>query len=241
LPSDLARTVPRAPYRPRNAPAAVVSLPLAALGISAAVAATVVAIYISLNRLAPGDVAIERAVQSVQWGPLTSTFQILSWIGDAKGFAIEVAIFLLVLAVNRPAWLIAVGAALSGAWYEILSHLIYRARPTTADVLRVTEHPGGSSFPSGHTIFICTVMTVLVVCLCYRFLGGRGRALAWMVAAAVIVDTAIARMYSGAHWPSDVLAGILIAIAWLSLLLSWRAVSERIRTPQRREPIQQKT
>ena len=207
--------------------------PLFAVGLTAALATALLAVYLSFNRLAPGDVAIERAIQSVQWGPLTTTFDFFNWIGDAKGFALELAVFLVVIAYNHRAWLIAAGASLSAVWYFYLTHLVLRARPTTAEVLQVTVHPGASSFPSGHTIFVCTLMAVLVLCLGYRFIYGWGRAVAWVVAAAVIADNAIGRIYSGAHWPSDVLAGMLVATAWLCVWLSVRPVARRIWSPSR--------
>ena len=166
----------------------------------------------------PEDAAVERDVQSVNWGPLAVTFVFFSWIGDAKGFVAEVIIFIAILVLNRPAWIFAVGSAVSAAWYVVAAHLIVRPRPTTAQVLQVTEHPGASSYPSGHTIFIVTVMVVLMVCLGYRFLPPRARWLGWLAVVLVVAANAIARMYTGAHWPSDVLGGILIAVAWLSFV-----------------------
>jgi membrane-associated phospholipid phosphatase len=35
------------------------------------------------------------------------------------------------------------------------------------------------------------------------------------------------RIYAGTHWPSDVLAGVLIATAWLSFVLSIRWIRDR--------------
>ena len=231
--SDLARTARHAPSRSRNALASF-NAPLLALGVAAAVAAAVLAAYVSLHPFIPEDAAIERDVQSVPWGPLASTFPFYSWIGDAKGFVAELAVFVAILVMNRRAWLVAAGAGASAGWYILLSHVIVRARPTTATVLRVTEHPGASSFPSGHTIFMCTLVVVIVLCLGYRFLRGSGRVAAWAAGAAVVAGNMIDRIYSGAHWPSDVLAGVLIATAWLSLWLSWGPVSRRIDWAPRR-------
>ena len=194
-------------------------------------AALVLTLYVVSNPFIPQDAVVERAIQSVNWGPLALTFPVFSWIGDAKGFVLELAIFLVILVVNRPAWLVAAGAGVSAVWYEVLNHLVHRPRPTTAQVLQVTEHPGASSFPSGHTIFICTVVTVLVLCLGYRFLRRPAtRAGAWIVAAALVVANSIARIDVGAHWPTDVLAGILIAVAWLGLWLAWGPIRARIQS-----------
>ena len=108
-----------------------------------------------------------------------------------------------------------------------------RPRPTTAQVLQVTEHPGASSYPSGHTIFIVTVTVVLMLCFGYRFLPRRARAIGWAAVVLVVAANAIARIYTGAHWPTDVLGAILIAVAWLTFLLSLRWVSARVLPTER--------
>lgn len=198
---------------------------LLAVGLVAALAATAVTVYVAGHPLISEDATIERAVQATGWGPLALTFPVYSWIGDAHGAIVEAAIFAVVLIVNRRAWLVPAAAAVSAGWYEGLSHVVIRPRPTTAQVLRVTEHPAASSFPSGHTIFIITVVVVLMVCLGYLVLHGWQRVMGWVIGGLIVCGNVIDRIYSGAHWPSDVLAGILIAVAWLSIVLSVRAIS----------------
>jgi membrane-associated phospholipid phosphatase len=43
----------------------------------------------------------------------------------------------------------------------------------------------------------------------------------------VVLANAISRVYTGAHWPTDVLEGILISVAWLSFVVSLKWVSDR--------------
>jgi membrane-associated phospholipid phosphatase len=196
------------------------------IGIACGVAAAVLAVYVAGHPYIPEDAVVERDIQATQWGPLALTFPIFSWIGDAKGAVLEAIVFVLVLLVNRRAWLVAAGAVLSGAWYELGIHLVNRPRPTTAQVLQVTEHPGASSFPSGHTIFIVTITTVVLLCLGYRFLPRWGRVVGWAVVGAIVVANGIGRIYTGAHWPTDVLGGLLIATAWLCIWVSVGRVSD---------------
>jgi len=197
------------------------------IAILAAAAAGVITAHIVMNPVPPVDVTVEREVQATGWGPLALAFPAFSWIGDAKGAVVDALVFIAVLIWNRRAWILAVAGFMTGAWYVVLSHLINRPRPTTALVIRVTEHPAASSFPSGHTIFIATITSVLMLCLGYRYLPVWARPLGWLVVAAIVFDGAISRLYTGAHWPTDVLAGLLIATAWFSLILSIRWISDR--------------
>ena len=201
---------------------------LLAVALAAAVAAAALTAYVVRFPINPTDVADERAVQSIQWGPLDLTFRFFSFIGDAKGTVIVAFILVLVLVFNRRAWPFALAAALSAGWYQLLSRLIIRPRPTTAQVLLVTEHPGASSYPSGHTIFIVTVVTVLMFCFGYRFLRGWARAAGWVVGGVIVLLNGLGRIDSGAHWPTDVLAGLLIATAWIAFILSVRTISSRV-------------
>jgi undecaprenyl-diphosphatase len=193
---------------------------LLAIALTCGVAAAVLTLYVAGHPIIPQDVTVERDVQATDWGPLNYAFQFFTWIGDAKGFVAEVIIFVLILLVNRPAWLYAAGAALTGGLYLGIVNLVHRPRPTVPLVLQVTEHPGASSYPSGHTMFVVTVVVVLMVCLGRRYLPRWAQIAGWALACVIVGLNAIGRTFTGAHWPSDVLAGILLAVFWLALLAS---------------------
>jgi membrane-associated phospholipid phosphatase len=101
---------------------------------------------------------------------------------------------------------------------ELVKALVQRSRP----VFRVTQarivgYPArGRSFPSGHTsqaFFMATLM------------AGHFHTSSWvaflMYAFALLVG--ITRMYVGAHYPRDVLAGAILGSAWglLGVLVDW--------------------
>jgi membrane-associated phospholipid phosphatase len=56
------------------------------------------------------------------------------------------------------------------------------------------------------------------------------------VVALIVFDGAISRIYTGAHWPTDVLAGVLIAVAWISFVASIRWISDRVFVSERDGP-----
>jgi membrane-associated phospholipid phosphatase len=206
--------------------------PALAVAVTAALAVAVVTAIVVMHPFLPVDATVERDVQGTNWGPLAITFPWFTWIGDAKGAVAEAIVFVLILAFNRRAWRFALAAATTGVWYLVLSRLILRPRPTTAQVLQVTEHPAASSFPSGHTIFIVTLTTVLMLCLGYRFLPKWARPIGWLLVVCTVVACMIARVDTGAHWPTDVLAAVLIAVAWLTFLVSVRPISDGVFNPR---------
>ena len=78
-------------------------------------------------------------------------------------------------------------------------------RPRPFDVLDVTpleKHSSGHSFPSLH----CSSSFVITMALFYihPYLGAAGLA--------VSVFVAVSRLLSGVHYPSDILAGIIIGL-----------------------------
>lgn len=211
--------------RRRLAPDQEFNGPLLAIGICAALAVAVLAVIIAAHPYIPADVAVERDVQSINWYPLSVIFPFFSWIGDAKGAVAEATVFIAVLIFNRPAWRLVIACGMTGIWYQVLSRIVIRPRPTVAQVLQVTEHPGASSFPSGHTIFVATLAVLLMLCFGNRFLPKWARPAGWVLVAMTAIACAISRMYAGAHWPSDVLAGLLITVAWIALVVSVRWIS----------------
>jgi membrane-associated phospholipid phosphatase len=173
------------------------------------------------------DATVERDIQATNLGPLTLTFPFLSWLGGPGGVPMQVAVVILVLLLNRRAWLLALAALVGGLSYLIIVNLVNRPRPTVGQILRVTEHPGSTSYPSGHLIFITISAAVLMLCLGYKYFPRWARPIGWALVAGIVLATGLDRIYVGAHWPTDVLAGVLIATAWLSLVVSIRRISDR--------------
>ena len=205
----------------------IVRVPTLVVAIAAAAAVGIITAIVIMHPYLALDATVERDIQSTNLGPLTLTFPFLSWLGGPGGVPMQVVVILLVLLFNRRGWVLAFAALVGGLWYLIVVNLVNRPRPTVGQILRVTEHPGSTSFPSGHLIFITISAGILMLCLGYRYLPPWARPIGWAVVAVLVLAVALDRIYVGAHWPSDVLAGLLIAIAWLALVVSVRRVSDR--------------
>jgi len=87
--------------------------------------------------------------------------------------------------------------------------LVQRARPVVEDAV---AHAPGSSFPSGHATNTAAVALTLTL-LVWPLLGRRGRVLVPLVAATATALTGADRVLLGVHYPSDVVAGIILGTA----------------------------
>jgi membrane-associated phospholipid phosphatase len=209
----------------------VIRVPMLAIAIAAAAAAGILAAIVVRNPYVPLDATLQRDIQATDLGLLTQAFPFLTWLGGPGGPIMQAVVVVLVLLLNRRAWRLLLAGLAGGLWYPAIVNLVNRPRPTVGQILRVTEHPGSTSFPSGHLIFITISAAVLMLCLGYRYLPRWARPMGWAVVAGVVVAAGLDRIYVGAHWPSDVLAGMLIAVAWLSLVVSVRWISDQAIAP----------
>jgi membrane-associated phospholipid phosphatase len=201
--------------------------------LAAAVACFAVAAVLALIAIADPrwslDVAIDRAIQSVNWGPLSALFPIYRWLGGpGGGVYMQAGAIIIVLLLNRRAWLLAIAATAGGVSYSLIVNLVNRPRPTVADMIRISEHPGATSFPSGHVIFITISFGLVMLCVGYRYLPRWAIPIGWAVVAAIVLSAAISRVYVGAHWPTDVVASMFIAAGWLALVTSIRWLSDPV-------------
>ena len=205
----------------------MIRVPLLVVAIVAAVAVGVITGIVVMHPFLSLDATVERDIQATNLGPLTLTFPFFTWLGGPGGIPMQIVVLVLVVLLNRRAWILAVAALAGGLWYEVIVHLVNRPRPTVGQILRVTEHPGSTSFPSGHLIFITISAGVLMLCLGHRYLPRWARPIGWAVVAGIVVAVGLDRIYAGTHWPSDVVAGLLIATGWLTFVVSVRPISDR--------------
>jgi undecaprenyl-diphosphatase len=205
----------------------LVRLPLLAIAL-VAFAGFALDAFLVLGHPVPGwDVAIERAVQQVAWGPLVAVFGWADWFEGLKQVAAAVAGVLLVAMLNRRGLPLMVWGALSGVAYQLLQMVVQRPRPEAA-LVHVIRHTNGSSFPSGHVIFFTWFIAYLLLILVRPHLPRPIFIVGWMLQALVLTVVIAGRIYTGEHWPSDVLAGLLLGAGWTLLGLSIRPLSDPV-------------
>jgi len=93
------------------------------------------------------------------------------------------------------------------------------ARPRP-QVFEWGTHVSSSSFPSGHAMS-STVVYFTVAYLAARLQKTHLARVATLAVAAVIVAAiCFSRLYLGVHYPSDVVAGVLIGLAWAAFCMA---------------------
>ena len=107
----------------------------------------------------------------------------------------------------------------SGLISSVVKYFVNRPRPTS-DLVRVIEITRQQSFPSGHVMFY-TVFFGMLIYLMYRLkqLPQAIRLSISILSASMIILISISRIYLGAHWLTDVLAGYLLGFLFLNLLI----------------------
>jgi undecaprenyl-diphosphatase len=117
---------------------------------------------------------------------------------------------------RRAGWLMAIGAisSLLDNWIKLW---MARQRPT-ADLLHILTPAPGYSYPSGHAVYFTWMSFMIAFALAPRIRPSM-RWIVWVVAAIITVLACIARVWAGAHWPSDVLGGFLLGLGWCAFVL----------------------
>jgi membrane-associated phospholipid phosphatase len=132
-------------------------------------------------------------------------------LGDAQVVVVVAATAIAVLALQehlRAAKYVAVSIVGTSLWVWLIKTVLQRARP-------VDLYHGASefSFPSGHAAVSLSLYGFLAVLLVHDASPKLRRAVL-VVTATVLVLIGFSRIYLGAHWMSDVLAGVAFGIAW---------------------------
>ena len=148
--------------------------------------------------------------------PIVAVLDGISTAGG-RGWLIPLVVLVTVVLLIRRRPRLAIYLAVTGLGAVLLDPslktLVGRVRPVVADPIAVG---GGNSFPSGHTLG----STVVYGALTLVFLSlVRGRWRGWFVAAmaCLVLLIGLSRIALGVHFLSDVLAGWLLGLAWISV------------------------
>ncbi|MGJ0118837.1 phosphatase PAP2 family protein [Williamsia sp. MIQD14] len=101
-----------------------------------------------------------------------------------------------------------VAVASAGALAEVFKVAVDRLRPPLVDQVGAPE--AAMSFPSGHVTGTCALVVAIASAV---VAGRRARIAAFTVAGVVTVAVGASRLYLGAHWLTDVVASVAVAVA----------------------------
>jgi undecaprenyl-diphosphatase len=164
------------------------------------------------------DRPIEAAVQSVTVGPFAWFNSFVSAFSGFVGIGVGGAVIAVTFLVRRRATPLVAFSAIYAAVYNVVNIIVRRPRPT--GVAHTTSRLIGYSFPSGHVGFFVWLSVLAVVLVARNRLPRPLYVGCWILAALFVTAAGLSRIYVGAHWPSDVVGGFLVGVAWTCLSLS---------------------
>jgi membrane-associated phospholipid phosphatase len=169
------------------------------------------------NEVLPTDIPIARFIQQLNWGPIVYPMELINASAGIWQVLIgAVAVVALFVLERRAGWLMLIGS-ISSLLDNLIKLVISRQRPP-ADLVHILSPTTGFSFPSGHAVFFTWMAFMIAVSLAPK-IRPVFRPILWTLVVVVIVLTCIARVWAGAHWPSDVIGGVLLGIGWSAFVL----------------------
>lgn len=175
------------------------------------------------DRIVAGVVVADRT------RPLSVLAEVISSWGSATGVLVTALLVVAAAAwtqrgrtllggpVTAASWIVLTLAG-SAAMTVVVKTVVARQRPPAW--MELGPPDTDFAFPSGHTLNSTTLFLTVAGLVAWRLVRRRDRLIVVGLAAAAAVAVGLSRIYLGYHWLTDVLAGWLLALAWLSVLVS---------------------
>jgi PAP2 superfamily len=206
---------------------------LCGAGAGALALAVVWLVALHLGVAERADQSIFRGFAGLRGGHVSSAARFVAQLCDPKPFVCFAAVIVLVALVRRqPSLAFAAAAIMLGASVttQLLKPLLAEPR---AHSLLGSAQVGPDSWPSGHaTAAMSLALSAVLVA------PPRARPAVAALGAAFAVAVSYSFLTLGWHYPSDALAGLLVASIWTLLGVAWLTVVDARRHRQVDRPAQ---
>jgi membrane protein DedA with SNARE-associated domain/membrane-associated phospholipid phosphatase len=160
------------------------------------------------------DLSVASLMRETRNAPADEIMIVITMMGDTLvilALALVMLGWLIWHKAYRAAWAAGIVIASAKVFELLMKAGLQRARPTEL------AYAGADffSFPSGHATMSAVIFGILAVLVSHS-MGRWGRALVYAICAIVVVMIAYSRLYLGAHWLSDVLAGLLFGTVMMA-------------------------
>ena len=181
---------------------------------TAAIGIVVVLVFGLIIRDTRFDFTIVQALNSHHHGAVgTITNAVYQSFGPAPAIVGTIVLTAIIAAITRNLRVASTFAAtIAGTWLSlaVIKLIVHRPRPD-ASLLPFPFSPAqiDASYPSGHAAFVTALLVTIVLGLASR----RNRWIASTLGGVLIAAVGMALVIDGVHYPSDVIASIVWALA----------------------------
>jgi undecaprenyl-diphosphatase len=163
------------------------------------------------------------AMSAIMWGA-----SVYGAPGRLSPLVLIAAAVFLVRGWRRGALLVVV--TIAGAWLLDIGLKLLFARARPEPFYDYYPAPSSYSFPSGHALFSVCFFGGLAVLLTHRLNNRVAQVTVWLLASVIILLIGSSRVYLGVHYPTDVVGGYAVGLAWVTAV----AFGDRLAEHRRR-------
>jgi undecaprenyl-diphosphatase len=167
------------------------------------------------------DLAVTQKIQSLHNAQFADLMSFVSLFGSGFYLLIPFSVVLVWLWRSgfRHEALILPSVFVAPVVAELAKALVGRPRPQEG-LVSVSGNFPGSSFPSGHVLFYTLFFGfVAFLAISLPKINPIARSIIFILCVLMIGLVGVSRIYLGAHWPTDVIAGYLVGFALLEILV----------------------
>ena len=161
------------------------------------------------------DQFIQSFIISIRNSHLTSFFTIITNMGGAYALLAISALLVLIKRDKKRALLIIFNLFLAFITSQLFKLIIRRDRPTEIFLVNAT----GYSYPSGHML-VSTAFYFYIMFLINQHVNNKFLKIIMFILTTLLVSLiGFSRVYLGVHYMTDIVGGLLLAIAYLMLYM----------------------
>jgi len=147
------------------------------------------------------------------WNRITGDVTDVADTFEVAGVAAVVTIALLIRRWGRRAFLLVAGLAIELSVFLAANKIVARPRPR---VSHLGGTPSTYSFPSGHTAATVVLWGGIALIVMVATNRSWPRIVMWILAVVLTIAVGLSRVYRGEHYPTDVMAGLVLGIGSLA-------------------------
>lgn len=165
------------------------------------------------NKIESFDNAVYSVVTHWSNPALDNLYKVFTFFGSVA-FVVSFCIIALVIIIwtkdKRNIFIVA-SAAIATIINNIIKFIVRRERPLVRRL--VEEH--SYSFPSGHTMGAVALYGIIIFFICKSKMSKAKKVLFSVLLGVLVLGIMVSRIYLGAHFASDILAGVLASLVFL--------------------------